>query len=109
MGPDAVLGGDNVDWRLLGITFGIVFLSEIGDKSQLAAIFLSGSCKHPRAIFTGAAVALVVATLLGVVAGEGVAQILPTQLIKGVAACFFAGLGLSMLLSSGSKDIPEQQ
>ncbi|MEM9136574.1 MAG: TMEM165/GDT1 family protein [Cyanobacteria bacterium P01_F01_bin.42] len=86
-----------MDWQLLVITFGIVFLSELGDKSQLAAIFLSGSCKHPRAIFTGAAVALVFASLLGIFVGDGVAHILPTELIKGVAACFFAGLGLSML------------
>ena len=93
-----------MDWKLLGITFGIVFLSELGDKSQLAAIALSGSCEHPRAIFVGSAAALVFASFLGVIAGEGVAQILPTQLIKGVAAFAFAGLGLSMLWPHSGND-----
>ena len=93
-----------MDWKLLGITFGVVFLSELGDKSQLAAIALSGSCKYPRAIFVGSSAALVFASFLGVLAGEGVAQILPTQLIKGVAAFCFAGLGLSLLWPYGDKD-----
>ncbi len=93
-----------MDWQLLGITFGVVFLSELGDKSQLAAIALSGACRHPRAIFVGSAAALVFASFLGVIAGEGVAQILPTQLIKGAAAFCFAGLGLSMLWPQGGND-----
>lgn len=93
-----------MDWKLLGITFGIVFLSELGDKSQLAAIALSGSCEHPRAIFVGSAAALVFTSFLGVIAGEGVAQILPTQFIKGAAAFGFAGLGLSMLWPSGNSN-----
>ena len=93
-----------MDWQLLGITFGIVFLSELGDKSQLAAIALSGSCRYPRAIFVGSAAALVFASFLGVIAGEGVAQVLPTQLIKGGAAFCFAGLGLSILWPHSSRD-----
>jgi putative Ca2+/H+ antiporter (TMEM165/GDT1 family) len=37
--------------------------------------------------------------LLGVVAGEGVAQVLPTHFLKGVAALVFAGMGLNLLWS----------
>ena len=93
-----------MDWNLLAISFATVFISELGDKSQLAAIALSGSCEHPRAIFIGSAAALVFASFLGVIAGEGVAQVLPTQLIKGVAAFAFAGLGLSMLWPHSGRD-----
>ena len=32
-----------MDWHLLGLSFVTVFLSELGDKSQLAAIALSGN------------------------------------------------------------------
>ncbi|MCM1984290.1 TMEM165/GDT1 family protein [Lyngbya confervoides] len=93
-----------MDWQLLGMTFGLVFLSELGDKSQLAAIALSGSCRHPRAIFLGSAAALVVASFLGVLVGEGVAQVLPTQVLKGAAALGFACLGLSILWPHGRDD-----
>ena len=34
-----------MDWQLLGLSFITVFLAEIGDKSQLAAIALGGSSK----------------------------------------------------------------
>ena len=40
-----------MDWDLLGLTFIAVFLSELGDKSQVAAIALSGSSKSPQAVF----------------------------------------------------------
>lgn len=42
----------NMNWHLLGLSFITVFLAELGDKSQLAAIALSGSnCKSPKAVF----------------------------------------------------------
>jgi putative Ca2+/H+ antiporter (TMEM165/GDT1 family) len=86
-----------MDWHLLGLSFMIVFLAELGDKSQLAAITLSGQCRHPRAIFLGTASALVLASFLGVVLGGSLAQFLPTQLLKTVAAIGFAVMGISFL------------
>lgn len=86
-----------MDWNLLGLSFIVVFLAELGDKSQLAAITLSGQCRHPRAIFLGTASALVFASFLGVILGGSLAQFLPTQLLKAVAAVGFATLGISFL------------
>ncbi|MBE7380422.1 MAG: TMEM165/GDT1 family protein [Leptolyngbya sp. SIO1E4] len=86
-----------MDWRLLGVSFVAVFLSELGDKSQLAAIALGGTSKHPRAVFLGTASALLLASLLGALLGEGTAQILPTRLVKAVAAIGFAILAVRLL------------
>lgn len=86
-----------MDWKLLGLSFVVVFLAELGDKSQLAAITLSGNCQHPRAIFLGTSSALIFASLLGVLLGEGVGQLLPTQLMKAIAAIGFALMGISFL------------
>lgn len=86
-----------MDWKLLGISFAMVFISELGDKSQLAAITLSGQCKHPKAIFLGTALALVLTSFLGVIAGEGIAQLLPTTFLKSIAAVGFAVLGIGLL------------
>ncbi len=86
-----------MNWQLLGLSFITVFLAELGDKSQLAAIAISGSSRSPRAVFLGTAAALVVASLIGVLIGEGTAQLLPTRLVKAVAAIGFAVMGVRLL------------
>ncbi|MEH1850432.1 MAG: TMEM165/GDT1 family protein [Nostoc sp.] len=87
-----------MDWHLLGLSFITVFLSELGDKSQLAAIALSGRCNSPRAVFFGAAGALLLTSLLGSLAGGAVAELLPTRVLKAIAAVGFAILAARLLL-----------
>jgi putative Ca2+/H+ antiporter (TMEM165/GDT1 family) len=94
-----------MDWQLLGISFITVFLSELGDKSQLAAIALGSSCESPRAVFFGTASALLLATLIGVVVGQGTAEVLPASLVKAIAAIGFAVMGLRLLWPKA--DAPE--
>ena len=86
-----------MDWQLFGLSFITVFLAEIGDKSQLAAIALGGSSQSPRAVFFGSITALILASFLGVLAGGGVAQLLPAKLLKGLAAIGFALMSLRLL------------
>ena len=45
-----------MDWRAMMTTFGVIFLAEMGDKTQLAAMTLAAQTKKPLAIFIGAAV-----------------------------------------------------
>lgn len=94
-----------MDFQLLGLTFITVFLSELGDKSQVAAIALSGTSKSPRAIFFGTATALLLASFLGVIVGQGVAEVLPTHLVKIAAAIGFAVLGIRLLWFSQEENI----
>lgn len=94
-----------MDWQLLGISFITVFLSELGDKSQLAAIALGSSCNSPRAVFFGTASALLLASLIGVVIGLGTAEVLPERLVKAIAAIGFAVMGLRLLWPKA--DLPE--
>jgi putative Ca2+/H+ antiporter (TMEM165/GDT1 family) len=86
-----------MNWQLFGLTFITVFLAEIGDKSQLAAIALGGSAKSPRAVFFGSIAALILASFLGVIAGGSVAQFLPTKILKSIAAIAFALLAVKLL------------
>jgi putative Ca2+/H+ antiporter (TMEM165/GDT1 family) len=86
-----------MDWNLLALSFAAVFVSELGDKSQLAAIALGGKSPSPQAVFFGTALALLLASFLGVVLGEGTAQILPERLVKGAAAVGFALLAVRLL------------
>ncbi|MEH2264752.1 TMEM165/GDT1 family protein [Nostoc sp.] len=87
-----------MDWHLLGLSFITVFLSELGDKSQLAAIALSGRSSSPRAVFFGSAGALLLTSLLGALAGGAVAELLPTRVLKAIAAIGFAILAARLLL-----------
>lgn len=87
-----------MDWHLLGLTFITVFISELGDKSQLAAIALSGNTRSPRMVFLGTVTALLLTSLLGVLLGEGTAHILPTRVVKVVAALGFAIMAVRLLL-----------
>lgn len=86
-----------MDWQLLGLSFITVFLAEIGDKSQLVAIALGGSSGSPRAVFLGSVAALILTSLIGVLLGEGVAELLPARLLKAIAAIGFAAMALRIL------------
>ncbi|NEP01473.1 MAG: TMEM165/GDT1 family protein [Symploca sp. SIO2E9] len=88
-----------MDWQLLGLSFITVFVAEIGDKSQLAAIALSGSLKSPRTVFLGTVSALLLASLLGVLVGGGVAYLFPVRILKLIAAIGFAFIGIRLLWS----------
>ncbi|MGP1372182.1 MAG: TMEM165/GDT1 family protein [Almyronema sp.] len=86
-----------MDWNLLSLSFVAVFLSELGDKSQFAAIALSGSSRFPKAVFLGTAAALLLASLIGVLLGEGTAQLLPTRWVKLAAAVGFGIMAIRLL------------
>ncbi len=87
-----------MDWNLLGLSFITVFLAELGDKSQLAAIALGSNTKSPKAVFLGSVAALILASFLGVLLGEGTAQLLPLKWTKTIAAIGFATMALKLLL-----------
>jgi len=91
-----------MNWQLLGLTFLTVFLAEIGDKSQLATIALSGGSTAPRWVFLGTATALITASFLGVFLGEQLTQILPLDAVQIVAAVGFFLLGIRSLLPKKS-------
>ncbi len=86
-----------MNWHLLGVSFITVFLSELGDKSQLAAIALSGRSPAPRAVFFGTAAALLLTSLLGAIAGSWASGLLPVRLVKAIAAVGFALLAVRLL------------
>jgi putative Ca2+/H+ antiporter (TMEM165/GDT1 family) len=86
-----------MNWQLLGLSFITVFIAEIGDKSQLAAIALGGSTQHPRAVFLGSVAALLLASAIGVLAGGQIAEFLPTKFLKGFAALGFALMAVRLL------------
>lgn len=93
-----------MDWNLLSLSFITVFVSELGDKSQLAAIALSSNAKSLRAVFLGASAALLLASLLGVLLGGGAAQLLPVRWVKAIAAIGFSLMAVRLLWTGDSNE-----
>ncbi|MEM7770081.1 MAG: TMEM165/GDT1 family protein [Cyanobacteria bacterium P01_A01_bin.37] len=91
-----------MDWNLLSLSFVTVFISELGDKSQLAAIALSSNTKSLRAVFLGTACALLFASFLGVWVGEATSQLLPIRWVKAIAAIGFALMAVRLLWPSSA-------
>lgn len=86
-----------MDFRVLLTTFGIIFLAEMGDKTQLAAMTMSAQTKKPWAVFIGASVALVAVSAIGVLVGGVIGQYVPLEWVKRVAAMLFILIGVLML------------
>ena len=84
------------DWRIVATTFGLLFLAELGDKTQLSTILMTAKTGKPLYVFLGAATALVVVTLLGVVFGVAVTKIIPPYYLQKGAAVLFVLIGLLM-------------
>lgn len=86
-----------MDWKVLITTFGVIFLAEMGDKTQLAAMTLSAQTKQPWAVLLGASLALACVSALGVAVGAVMSQYIPMDWIKRAAAVAFIAVGVLML------------
>lgn len=87
-----------MDWRVMITTFGVIFLAEMGDKTQLAAMTMAAESKKPWAVFIAAALALTCVSAIGVVVGGTLGHYLPLIWIKRAAAIAFIVIGLLILL-----------
>ncbi len=75
-------------------TFGLIFLAELGDKTQLAAITIASETGRPWLVFLGASLAMVTVTLLAVFLGAGVARLVPPVVIHKSAGVLFIIFGV---------------
>lgn len=86
-----------MDLRVLLTTFGVIFLAEMGDKTQLAAMTMSAQTKKPWAVFIGASLALAAVSAVGVLVGGVIGEYVPLVWVKRVAATAFILVGVLML------------
>jgi putative Ca2+/H+ antiporter (TMEM165/GDT1 family) len=93
-----------MDWQLFFLSFGTIFLSELGDKSQLATLSLSGSSSAPRFVFIGSAAALLLASSIGVFLGDSISILMPTKLLKAIAAGLFAIMAMRLFMADSHNE-----
>ncbi len=87
-----------MDFPLLISTFVTVFLAELGDKTQLATVAISGTSNRPLAVFLGSSSALVLASLIGAVAGGSLSTVIPAEWLQLIAATGFLVIGGRLLM-----------
>jgi len=79
------------------LAFGLVFLAELGDKTQLATLMLSAKGHSPLPVFIGAAAALVLVALISAIAGDALAHVLPLRMIHIGAGIAFVVIGVLLV------------
>ena len=89
---------------LLLSTFLTIFIAELGDKTQLATLTISGTSNKPLAVFLGSSTALVLASLLGALAGGSISKFVPEIVLKSIAAVTFFIIGIRLFLNSFTSD-----
>ncbi len=92
-----------MDIKVMLTTFGMIFLAELGDKTQLATFCFAAENKSRLAVFLGSAGALVLTSLLAVVLGSALDRVVPANYIKTGAGALFVLLGLWMIFFTGGK------
>ena len=81
-------------------TFIAVFLAELGDKTQLATLLLSAQSGKALIVFSGASLALVLSSLVGVVVGQWIARNFKPERFEFIAGVLMLGIGLWFVFGS---------
>jgi putative Ca2+/H+ antiporter (TMEM165/GDT1 family) len=87
------------NWKAFGSTLSLLFLAELGDKTQLAVLGLASKHASPWIVFAGGAVALTCVTALGVLGGRQLCRWIPERLLLRISGIAFVVMGLLMGLT----------
>lgn len=85
--------------KTLIMTFCLIFLAELGDKTQLATMLMAAKSDSKWTVFLGSALALAASSLMGVLAGSVITKYIPQSYIHYASGIAFIVIGI--LLISG--------
>ena len=84
-----------MEWKLFATVFGAIFIAEMADKTQLVTLlFAADKDVSKLTVFLGSALALVLASAIGVAAGSLVSQVVNPKIMSMVAGAGFVVIGL---------------
>jgi len=89
-----------INLQVLGSAFLMIFLAELGDKTQIFTFAFASESKSPLSVFLGAALALVCSSFIGVVLGGVAGKFVPERIMKFAAALVFLGFGAWTLVQA---------
>ena len=83
-----------MNWDAFLSTFALVFVAELGDKTQLAVFTQSCKYRSPWSVFLGGSAALIAVTALGVGGGHLLGHIVPAMAIRILSTAAFLIMGV---------------
>ncbi|MGW2812231.1 TMEM165/GDT1 family protein [Streptomyces sp. NPDC001415] len=91
-----------LSFTIMAITFGVIFLAELPDKTALAGLML-GTRYKASYVFVGVAAAFAVHVVLAIAAGS-VLTLLPHRLLQAIVGVLFLGGAAMLLFKKGEDD-----
>ena len=83
-----------MELKVFFTVFAAVFIAELGDKTQLATMLFAADKEVSKwTVFWGASAALVVATVIGVIAGPVLSEFINERYLNYIAGAGFILIG----------------
>jgi len=87
-----------MDWSVFSATFLTIFIAEMGDKTQFAALAAASQTKSTISVLVATIVALALAGSLGVLFGSLLGRVLDPAKMKYFSGTTFIVMGVWILL-----------
>jgi len=90
-----------LEYKVLFTVFAVVFIAELGDKTQLATMLFAADKEVSKlTVFIGASLALMVASGIGVLAGGLISQYISEKHLHYIAGIGFVAIGIWTLVKA---------
>ncbi len=89
-----------INLKTLATVFITVFLSELGDKTQLATLLFATTNKDRLTVFIGSSLALIFASGLAVILGDFISKNVNMNILKNIAGIGFIAIGIWILINN---------
>ena len=90
-----------MDWKIFLPIFSTIFIAEVGDKTQLATmLFAADKEVRKTMVFLAASVALIVASAIGVLAGDLLSEYINEKTLHYIAGVGFITIGTITLYNA---------
>lgn len=85
--------------REIATAFGVIFLAEFGDLTQIQAANFTIKTQQPLEVFLASSLALVIVSFLGAYGGQLLQRVVPMRWIRFGGGLIFLGLGIYTIVN----------